>query len=273
MHQCLSCSNDCVETAIFCDECRASLLKRQFPSRTEPMIRIFQPAYVSVRRPALLMLGAISLIIGCVLLVVNTLHHHTVSNTDRVAITDTRLALSPQVSSTTWPRETQTPAISPVAGTPVSTGVLPGVNTGSGTDTGIRSTATSGTVTPAPSSTFIPASPTRPNTCTLQATPAHLSFTATFLQPDPPGQSITLKTTGTCAKPVTWAATADASWIQLSSSTGSDNGSGSTLIVYAHSNQIVGTFSAHITFTALDNNGITIPGSPQTISVTLTVIG
>jgi len=107
----------------------------------------------------------------------------------------------------------------------------------------------------------------------LQVTPAHLSFTATLLQPDPPGQTITLKTTGTCGKPIAWTATADAPWIQLSSSTGSDNGSGSALTVYVHSNHIIGVYNAHITFTAIDSNGITLQSSPQTISVTLTVLG
>jgi hypothetical protein len=107
----------------------------------------------------------------------------------------------------------------------------------------------------------------------LQIAPAHLSFTATLFQPDPPGQSVTLKTTGTCGKPVTWSAGADASWIQLSSSTGSDNGSGSTVTVSVHSNQIIGVYNAHITFSAVDSNGITLQNSPQTISVTLTVLG
>src|SRR5205085_6145222 len=42
--------------------------------------------------------------------------------------------------------------------------------------------------------------------CTLQETPGSLSFTATLLQPQPPGQNITFHETGNCARPVSWTA-------------------------------------------------------------------
>ena len=275
MHQCLNCSKPCVEETIFCDECRTSLLKRQQLPGTEQVKRIIRPAKVRKRLPVFMILGAISLIAAGVLLALNILQHHPSSLTDVATIPGTSSVLSPQVGSTTWPRETQTPTISPVTGTPISTstGGTPGMSTGSGKEAGITGTPSPGTTTPTPTSIPGATPTTSPNTCALQAAPTHLSFTATLLQPDPPGQSITLKTTGICGKPVRWTANADASWIQLSSTTGSDNGSGSAFTVYAHSNHVVGVYNAHITLTAVDSNGITVQDSPQTINVTLTVIG
>ncbi len=107
--------------------------------------------------------------------------------------------------------------------------------------------------------------------CVLEATPSQLSFTALLLQQNPPGKTITLKATGGCGLPVTWTVIADASWVQFSSSSGSDNGSGSSLTVYTHTNSILGSYTAHITLTAVDSNG-TVQSSPGTITVTLTVI-
>lgn len=271
MHQCLNCSKPCVETAIFCDECRASLIKRQEFPGAEQVKRIIRPAKVRKRLPVILILGAISLIAGGVLLALNILQHHPSSLTDMVAAPRTSSVLTRQVGSTTWPGKTQTPNISPATGTPISTGGTAGMTTG--TETESTTTPSPGATTPTPTSIPGTTPTTSPNTCVLQAAPTHLSFTATLLQPDPPGQSITLKTTGTCGKPITWTATADASWTQLSSTTGSDNGSGSVLTVYAHSNHVVGIYDAHITLTAVDGNGIRVQSSPQTVSVTLTVIG
>ncbi len=223
-----------------------------------------------------IMLAAISLVAGGILLAANILH--TISLSNMAAIPGTGNALSPQVDSTIWPGKTHTPAVSPIAGTPESTSTSGIIGANMGTGKG-PSTATPVTATPAPGAgtstpTSIPATPpTATIPCVLQAAPTHLSFTATLLQPDPPGQAIALKITGHCGKPVTWGATADSSLIQLSSSTGSDNGSGSAVMVYARSNYIVGVFTAHVMFSAIDSNGITVQSSPQTISVTLTVIG
>lgn len=303
MHQCLNCSKPCGATTIFCDECRTSLLKRQQPPGAEqaeiyeqpvvpligqgidisgenlatpPSTRSFKSPYKTRSRtllPLFIILGAISLVTGGILLATTILQHHPLPLLDMASIPGTSIVLSPQSVSTTWPGKPQTSAISPVAGTPITTVATPGIKTGTGTVTGITSTATPAPGAATPTPTSITATPTTPASCALQVAPTHLSFTATLLQPDPPGQSITLKTTGACGKPVTWTATADASWIQLSSSTGRDNGSGSALTVSIHSNQIVGVYNAHITITAVDSNGITLQNSPQTISLTLTVIG
>ncbi len=62
--------------------------------------------------------------------------------------------------------------------------------------------------------------------------PASLSFLANQGQTSSVAQSVVLSETGTCARPVTWTATGDASsssWLVLSSTSGSDSGSGSTL--------------------------------------------
>lgn len=107
--------------------------------------------------------------------------------------------------------------------------------------------------------------------CALQDTPAHLSFTTTLLQ-NPPGQTITLKTTGGCGLPVTWTATADASWVQLSSTSGGVNGSNNSIVVTTHMNSIPGTYTARIMLTAVDSHGMTVQSNPQAIALTLTVI-
>lgn len=111
--------------------------------------------------------------------------------------------------------------------------------------------------------------------CVLQATPAQLSFTATLLQQNPAGQTIALKATGGCGLPVTWTVMADASWVQFSSSSGSDSGAGSSVVVSPHTKSILGTYTAYtayITLTAADSDGKTAQSSPQMITVTLYVI-
>ena len=107
--------------------------------------------------------------------------------------------------------------------------------------------------------------------CALQVTPGNLAFTATLLQPNPSGQNITLSETGNCLRPVSWQASADHSWIVLSSTNGS-NGSAITVHISA-SGMLLGTYNAHITLSAVNKNGASIQNSPQTVTVTLTVIG
>jgi hypothetical protein len=305
MNRCLYCDRPRIGAAIFCDECRASLLKRQHPPdlmelehATRSTWTIEQPitpltdndieaikektvapvSSISVRstRKSLstrartilvvfIMVAAISLVAGGILLAANTFHDHTISLMDTAAITGRDIMLSPHANTTTGHRGIQTSVATPGAGTPT-------LITGTGTGT---STPGAGVPTPVNTSTTPASTPTvastAPSSCVLQAAPTHLSFTATSLQPNPPGQSIILNTTGSCGEPVTWNATADASWIQFSSSTGSDNGSGTSVTVYAHSNGLFGFYTAHITFTAVDSNGVTAQSSPQTITVTLTV--
>ncbi len=103
--------------------------------------------------------------------------------------------------------------------------------------------------------------------CVLQAAPFSLSFTAILLQ-NPPAQTVTLYSTGTCGLPIRWTASASASWVSFSSS----SGSGDTLTVSTHMNSLLGSYKAQITLTAVDSNGVNVQVSPQTIVVTLTVI-
>jgi hypothetical protein len=311
MNHCLYCNKPGIDIAIFCDECRASLLTRQHPSASVESECADQPVWTieqailsstgntidtfeenaaipistapprSIRKSfstrartllgVFILIAAISLIADSILLAANIVRRHTVPVTTMVAITGTDIVLSHSQhgGATTLPGETQTPAVIPVTGTPALIAAA-----GTGTSTTTTKTPVAGTPTPADmpglTPTFTPGSTT---SCALQVAPSHLSFTATLLQPDPPGQTITLKTTGNCGEPVTWKAAADFSWIQFSSAAGSDNGYGSSVTAYAHSNSIIGIYTAHITFTAIDNNGITLQSNPQTITVTLTVIG
>lgn len=108
--------------------------------------------------------------------------------------------------------------------------------------------------------------------CVLQATPNNLSFTAILLQ-NPPAQSVTLRETGNCAYPTLWRVSSNAPWLTFSASSGVDTGSGSTIGVKVNASGILlGVYSGQITLVATDSHGASIQGSPQVISVTLTVI-
>jgi len=112
--------------------------------------------------------------------------------------------------------------------------------------------------------------------CTLQEAPASLSFTASLLQPHPPGQNIAFQEMGNCALPVTWTASVNAgsrSWLTLSTSSGSGNGSGSTIVVNVNAQgKLLGRYTGQITLKATDSNGVPVQGSPKYITVTLNVI-
>ncbi|GER87219.1 hypothetical protein KDW_13810 [Dictyobacter vulcani] len=108
--------------------------------------------------------------------------------------------------------------------------------------------------------------------CTLQATSAGLNFSVTQGQ-GTGGQSIPLSLSGTCILPVGWTATADSSWIQIASPSGSDNGQGSTLGVSVDASGLgIGTYNGIITISPAGNNGAPVDGKPQ-IPVILTVTG
>ncbi|MDQ2715055.1 MAG: hypothetical protein M3Z08_09120 [Chloroflexota bacterium] len=113
--------------------------------------------------------------------------------------------------------------------------------------------------------------------CSLQVAPMSLSFTSSLLQPDPPAQSVTLKEVGDCARPVSWSASPDAnssSWLQVSTTSSQDNGSGSSIKVTINAQgKLLGHYSGQITLAATDNTGTQVQNTPQVISVTLTVVG
>lgn len=159
----------------------------------------------------------------------------------------------------------------------------PGKTTGGSTPTsnGTPVSTTPGAGTPVASSTVAPVTPTAvPVTptpvaqpCTLQVTPTHLAFIATLLQSNPPAQTLALSVTGNCPQPVSWTASVDAAssgWLHLATTSGKGGG---TLVVQVNTNgKLLGTYSGQITLAATDHSGVAAQGSPQAVSVSLTVV-
>jgi hypothetical protein len=152
--------------------------------------------------------------------------------------------------------------------------------------TPVPGTSVPTTPSPVPSSTVAPATPTPtpvpgtptpvPQPCTLQVTPTNLAFIATLLQPNPPAQTLALSVTGNCPQPVSWSASADAAsqgWLHLAVASGVVSKGGATLVVQVNTNgKLLGTYTGQITLTAIDHSGTATRGSPQAVSVTLTVV-
>src|SRR5713226_5175881 len=87
-------------------------------------------------------------------------------------------------------------------------------------------------------------------------------------------QTVAVSETGTCARPVSWTATAGQSWLVLAAASGTDSGGGSALSVnVTTANLVPGTYTGTITIAATDSTGAPVVGSPRTIAVTLTVTG
>src|SRR5579875_1032680 len=113
--------------------------------------------------------------------------------------------------------------------------------------------------------------------CTLQVSLASISFMAQLGQAAPAPQTLTVSGVGACTYPVTWTAAGDSnsvSWLSLSATSGSDSGGGSPLAVNVNLANLsaAGTYSGTITIAA-QNGGTAIQGSPQAVTVTLTVTG
>ncbi len=113
--------------------------------------------------------------------------------------------------------------------------------------------------------------------CTLRVTPTNLSFSSSLLSGEPADQTITLQGVGDCSLPILWKASVDAnsqSWIHLSASSGRDTGDGSVLWVRVTTNgTLLGFNRGQITFSASDSFGSSLRNSPQTVNVTLSVLG
>jgi hypothetical protein len=111
--------------------------------------------------------------------------------------------------------------------------------------------------------------------CTLQETPASLSFTVSLLQPNAPGQNISFNEAGNCARPVSWTASVDAGsrcWLMVSATSGSDNGNGNTIVVNVNAQgKQFGQYAGRITLAATNSNGGSVQNSPRYIAVTLNV--
>lgn len=109
--------------------------------------------------------------------------------------------------------------------------------------------------------------------CTLEVTPSSLSFTVSLLQPNPPGQNIRLIEVGKCTYPISWTVSANKNWIVLSQTSGSDSGSGSVIVVQVNGSGIlVAHYSGQITISAISPGGGKVQASPQTVSVSMTVL-
>lgn len=109
--------------------------------------------------------------------------------------------------------------------------------------------------------------------CIATAPPASLSFSSPQ-GTSPSSQSITLRETGTCNRPITWTATGDAgsaSWLSIAQPA-ADTGAGTSLVVGANASSLApNTYSGTIMLTATDASGAVVQGSARTITVTLVV--
>src|SRR5258708_11785045 len=109
--------------------------------------------------------------------------------------------------------------------------------------------------------------------CSLQVTPASLSFVANPPLPNPPGQNLVLNVVGTCPRTFTWTASVNAGsqkWLLLSATAGS---AGGTIVVSVKARTLLpGLYNGQITISAVGKGGGAIQNSPVTIPVTLTVV-
>jgi Viral BACON domain len=112
--------------------------------------------------------------------------------------------------------------------------------------------------------------------CSLQVTPASLSFVARPPHPNPPGQDLVLNVVGTCPQTFTWTASVNVGsqkWLVLSAKAGSAGAAGSTIVVSVKAKTLLpGPYNGQITISAIGKGGGAIQNSPVTIPVTLTVI-
>ncbi len=112
--------------------------------------------------------------------------------------------------------------------------------------------------------------------CSLQVTPASLSFVARPPQPNPPGQDLVLNAVGTCPRTFTWTASVNVGsqkWLVLSATSGSAGAAGSTIVVNVKARTLLpGLYNGQITITATGKGGGAIQSSPTIIPVTLTVV-
>jgi Viral BACON domain len=114
-----------------------------------------------------------------------------------------------------------------------------------------------------------------PPPCTLQVTPNSLTFSFSLLNPNPPDQQAILSESGNCARPVKWTASVDtksSSWLSVKSSSGQDNGSGSSIEVHVNTLGVLVGKTGYITIYATGNGGATVQSSPQTVTVTLSFL-
>ncbi|MBA2395190.1 MAG: hypothetical protein H0V70_20875 [Ktedonobacteraceae bacterium] len=112
----------------------------------------------------------------------------------------------------------------------------------------------------------------------LSASPLSLSFSASTGSPTPPFQTVIVKNGGTRALYWHAAVSTGAAWVTTSDQKSQPLGIRTTLDqsgqlkVYVNATGLkAGTYMAHITLTGTDQQSQPAAGSPQTITVTLTV--
>ncbi|HEY4034233.1 MAG TPA: hypothetical protein VGL94_09755 [Ktedonobacteraceae bacterium] len=107
--------------------------------------------------------------------------------------------------------------------------------------------------------------------CSLQVGSTSLSFTVQQGQTST-GQNVPISSTGSCALPISWSGSGNTTWLVLSPTSGTDQGSGSSLGVSVNAAQLTaGSYTGVITLSATDKSGAAIVGSPKSISVSITV--
>lgn len=107
--------------------------------------------------------------------------------------------------------------------------------------------------------------------CTLQVGSASLSFTVQQGKTST-GQNVSISATGSCALPISWSASGNAAWLVFSPTSGTDQGSGSSIGVSINAAQLTaGSYTGTITVSATDKSGAAIVGSPKTMAINVTV--
>jgi hypothetical protein len=108
--------------------------------------------------------------------------------------------------------------------------------------------------------------------CTLQTpAPTSLTFTANAGSTTTQSASVTIGVTGNCAGNVTITPSSNSSWLSAGSAASIASGGTATFTITVDPTGLAAnTYTGTITLTAADGNG-TITGSPQTVSVTLTI--
>jgi Viral BACON domain len=108
--------------------------------------------------------------------------------------------------------------------------------------------------------------------CTLQVSSTGLIFSVVQGQSSS-SQSIPLSSTGNCSLPLSWSAHVDSTWLQLSSTSGNDNGSGSSVGVNVNASGLnIGAYTGVVSLSAVGSGGANVVGNLQ-VPVTLNVTG
>ncbi|GAC1383974.1 MAG: hypothetical protein NVSMB33_12210 [Ktedonobacteraceae bacterium] len=109
--------------------------------------------------------------------------------------------------------------------------------------------------------------------CTLQAPSVTNEAFSNEAGSNPPAQSFTIGITGTCNGNITITPTTTKTWLIVIPSSATITGGSTTFTVKVTSATLpVGTDNSTISIAAVDSKGITITGSPQTVSVTERVL-